>query len=158
MQGAKATQAAQSLGLYTVGDLLEHLPRDRREARAVAELVAGEAATIVVEVRRIAARPVRKRGMRPLVEATVGDGTGTVRATFFNQPWLVERYPPGTRLMLHGKADGHGRFTVQGHAPTEDRPLAAESSHADPEGVATRGRALSGHRRALLDADPRARR
>jgi ATP-dependent DNA helicase RecG len=136
VQGAKATQAARSLGLYTVGDLLEHLPRDRREARAVAELVAGEAATIVVEVRRIAARPVRKRGMRPLVEATVGDGTGTVRATFFNQPWLVERYLPGARLMLHGKADGHGRFTVQGHAPTEDRPLAVESSHADPEGVA----------------------
>jgi ATP-dependent DNA helicase RecG len=136
VQGAKAAHGAKSLGLHTVGDLLEHLPRDRREARAVAELVAGEAATIVAEVRRIAARPVRRRGMRPLVEATVGDATGTVRAAFFNQPWLVQRYPAGTRLMLHGKADGHGRFTVQGHAPTEELPLAAESGPADSDGVA----------------------
>ena len=30
---AKAEKAAAGLGLVTVGDLLEHLPRDRREAR-----------------------------------------------------------------------------------------------------------------------------
>jgi ATP-dependent DNA helicase RecG len=136
VQGAKAAQGAQNLGLCTVGNLLEHLPRDRRDARAVAELVAGEAATIVVEVRRIAARPVRRRGMRPLVEATVGDATGTVRAAFFNQPWLVGRYPAGTRLMLHGKADGGGRFTVQGHAPTEETPMAADSGPTGPAAVA----------------------
>ncbi|HEY2160562.1 MAG TPA: ATP-dependent DNA helicase RecG, partial [Solirubrobacteraceae bacterium] len=69
--GPKATEAAASLGLDTVGDLLEHLPRDRREARSVAQLVPGEIATVVVEVRSIASRPVRRRGMRPLVEATV---------------------------------------------------------------------------------------
>src|ERR1700749_4819095 len=73
LEGAKARQAAQALGLNTVGDLLEHLPRDRREARAVAELLADESATIVVTVRTISSRPVRRRGMRPLVEATVAD-------------------------------------------------------------------------------------
>src|ERR1700733_9512201 len=88
VSGAKAAQGAASLGLHTVGDLLEHLPRDRREARSVTELTIGETATIVVEVRRIASRPVRKRGMKPLVEATVADGTGTLRVAFFNQPWL----------------------------------------------------------------------
>jgi ATP-dependent DNA helicase RecG len=35
--GAKAARAAEALGLRTVGDLLEHLPRDRREARTVAK-------------------------------------------------------------------------------------------------------------------------
>jgi ATP-dependent DNA helicase RecG len=116
--GTKGAAAAESLGLVTVGDLLEWLPRDRREARAVNELVAGETATVVVEVRRIAARPVRKRGMRPLVEAVCADATGSLRIAFFNQPWLVGRYPPGTRLMVHGKADGRGGFSVQAHAPT----------------------------------------
>src|SRR5438132_2159060 len=96
LDGAKAERAAASLGLRTVGDLLEHLPRDRREARAVADLVPGETATVVVEVTKIASRKVRRRGMRPLVEATVADETGPMRATFFNQPWLVQRYPPGT--------------------------------------------------------------
>ena len=33
----KSADAAAQLGLLTVGDLLEHLPRDRREARTVAD-------------------------------------------------------------------------------------------------------------------------
>src|SRR6478672_11490465 len=84
LQGAKTQQAAQTLGLNTIADLLEHLPRDRREARAVAELA------------------VRRRGMRLRVEATVAEPGGAVKAAFFNQPWLVQRYPTGTRLVLHG--------------------------------------------------------
>jgi ATP-dependent DNA helicase RecG len=114
--GKKVAQGMRTLGLETVGDLLEHLPSDSREARTVAGLRAGEQATVAVEVRSLAARPVRRRGMRPLVEAKVFDATGTMRATFFNQPWLVARYPPGTRLLLHGKADGRGGFGVSHHA------------------------------------------
>ncbi len=112
----KMAAGMRALRLETVGDLLEHLPSDSREARTVAALRAGEQATVAVEVRAIAARPVRRRGMRPLVEARVFDATGTMRATFFNQPWLVERYPPGTRLLLHGKADARGGFSVSHHA------------------------------------------
>ena len=123
---AKAEKAAAGLGLVTVGDLLEHLPRDRREARSVAQLVAGETATVVVEVRSIASRPVRRRGMRPLVEATVADGTGTMKATFFNQPWLASKYPAGTRLVLHGKFEARNRFRVQGHARTTEAGAGAE--------------------------------
>ncbi len=127
VEGAKAEQAAQSLGLATIGDLLAHLPRDRREARAVAELGPGETATVVVAVRSIASRSVRRRGMRPLVEATVGDDTGVMKATFFNQPWLVQRYPPGTRLVLHGKYEARNRFRVQGHARTGEAVAGAEA-------------------------------
>ncbi len=125
-EGAKAQKAAETLGLRTVDDLLLHLPRDRREARAVAELVPGDSATVVVQVRSISSRSVRRRGMRPLVEATVADDTGAMKATFFNQPWLEQRYPVGTRLALHGKFEARrGRrvgaeFRVQAHARTAD--------------------------------------
>ncbi|HEX3689972.1 MAG TPA: ATP-dependent DNA helicase RecG [Solirubrobacteraceae bacterium] len=129
----KAEKAATGLGLVTVGDLLEHLPRDRREARSVAQLVSGETATVVVEVRSIASRPVRRRGMRPLVEATVADGSGVMKATFFNQPWLASKYPAGTRLVLHGKFEARNRFRVQGHAPTTEAGAGAEG---EGEGVA----------------------
>jgi ATP-dependent DNA helicase RecG len=118
LEGAKAQDAADALGLRAVGDLLLHLPRDRREARAVGELVSGEAATVVVQVRGISSRSVRRRGMRPLVEATVADDSGSMTATFFNQPWLVQRYPVGTRLVLHGKYEARNRFLVQAHART----------------------------------------
>jgi ATP-dependent DNA helicase RecG len=120
LDGPKAQRAAESLGLRTVGDLLLHLPRDRREARAVAELVAGDSATVVVQVKSISSRSVRRRGMRPLVEATVADESGAMKATFFNQPWLAQRYPVGTRLALHGKFEGSRRFRVQAHARTSD--------------------------------------
>jgi ATP-dependent DNA helicase RecG len=116
LPGEKLAEGMRALGLHTVGDLLEHLPRERRAARTVAELQAGEQATVAVQVRSISARPVRRRGMRPLVQATVYDGTGSMRAIFFNQPWLVQRYPPGTSVLLHGKADGRGGFRVSYHA------------------------------------------
>jgi ATP-dependent DNA helicase RecG len=127
LPGEKAAKAGAALGLHTVGDLLEHLPRDRREARAVADLVQGERATVVVEVRSVSSRSVRRRGMRPLVEATVGDATGVMKVTFFNQPWLVQRYPVGTRLVLHGKFEARNRFSVQGHAVTSEAATASDT-------------------------------
>ncbi|MGZ4169176.1 MAG: ATP-dependent DNA helicase RecG [Solirubrobacteraceae bacterium] len=156
---AKAEKAAAGLGLVTVGDLLEHLPRDRRDARSVDQLVAGETATVVVEVRSMASRPVRRRGMRPLVEATVVDGTGAMKATFFNQPWLAQKYPPGTRLVLHGKYEARNRFRVQGHARTTEVGAATEGVAHYPatEGLSsTQILALvREHARALADvAEP----
>jgi ATP-dependent DNA helicase RecG len=118
---ARVREAMRSIGLNTVGDLLEHLPRDRREARKLVDLEVGEQATVAVQVSAISARPVRRRGMRPLVQARVCDDTATVSATFFNQPWLVERYPPGTMLLLHGKAARGGSFNVVHHAQISDR-------------------------------------
>ena len=117
---ARAAEAAEALGLGTVGDLLEHLPRDTGEARTVATLVPGETATVLVEVRSITSRPVRRRGMKPLVEATVADATGVTKATFFNQPWLERKYRPGTRLMLQGSYQGRNRFRVSTHAVTSE--------------------------------------
>ncbi len=112
----KLADGLRALGLTTVGALLEHLPRDSRDARTVGGLAPGEAATVSVQVRSISARPVRKRGMKPLVQAVVFDGTGSMRTTFFNQPWLVQRYRPGTRLVLHGKLAARGSFNVMHHA------------------------------------------
>jgi ATP-dependent DNA helicase RecG len=127
----KVAEGMRALGLSTIGDLLEHLPRDNREARTVADLRAGEQATVAVQVRVIRSRPVRRRGMRPLVEATVYDETGSMRATFFNQPWLVERYPAGTAVLLHGKADARGGFRVSHHAPASGQ--ASLGSAAEPQ-------------------------
>ncbi|HEX2086159.1 MAG TPA: ATP-dependent DNA helicase RecG [Solirubrobacteraceae bacterium] len=116
---APAAEAAEALGLRTVGDLLLHLPRASGEARTIGELQPDDTATVLVEVRTITSRPVRRRGMKPLVEATVADTTGVMKATFFNQPWLERQYRPGTRLMLLGKYQGRNRFRVNAHARTE---------------------------------------
>jgi ATP-dependent DNA helicase RecG len=117
---AKAEEAGEALGLTSVGALLDHLPRGTGEARTIAELQPDEVATVLVEVRSITSRPVRRRGMKPLVEATVADATGVMKATFFNQPWLQRAYPPGTRIRLTGKYQARNRFRVNQHTPTEE--------------------------------------
>jgi ATP-dependent DNA helicase RecG len=131
-QAGKLAEGLRALGLTSVGALLEHLPRDSREARTVAALKTGEQATVAVQVRKIGARAVRRRGMKPLVEATVFDATGSMRVTFFNQPWLAQRYEPGTRLVLHGKATERGTFNVAHHAlgsdPAPHHPTDAHST------------------------------
>jgi len=150
-----AANGAERLGLLTVGDLLEHLPRDRSEARTIAELETDEVATVSVEVRSITSRPVRRRGMKPLVEATVADQTGLMKATFFNQPWLERKYRPGTRLMLQGKYQGRNRFRVQFHAQTGEQ-VGTEgdiATYPATEGLSTTQIAalVREHRAALAD-------
>ncbi len=115
-----AAAAAEALDLHTIGNLLEHLPRDTGVARTIAELAPDETATVIAEVRSITSRPVRRRGMKPLVEAVVADATGVMKVTFFNQPWLQRAYPPGTRLMLNGKYQARNSFRVSHHARTEE--------------------------------------
>ncbi|MEA2193738.1 MAG: ATP-dependent helicase RecG, partial [Solirubrobacteraceae bacterium] len=149
---AKAAEAAALLGLGTVGDLLEHLPRDSREARTVATLTAGEGATVVVEVRSIASRPVRRAGMKPLVEAVVADETGTMKATFFNQPWLARKYPTGTRLVLHGKLAARNAFRVEGHAPTAESTGSGQEVAHYPATIGLSSTQILALVRAHLDA------
>ncbi len=134
LPGEKAAKAGERLGLTSIGTLLEHIPRDRRAARTLAELTPDETATVVVEVRSITSRPVRRRGMKPLVEARVADETGTMPVTFFNQPWLERRYRPGTRLMLTGKLARPPRrgFVVIEHAETGELVATGEDMATYP--------------------------
>ncbi len=131
---SRVEEGLRALGLTSVGALLEHLPRDSRDARTISRLARGESATVAVEVREISVRPLRRRAMKPLVEATVFDETGTMCARFFNQPWLAQRYKPGTRLVLHGKLAGRGAFNVAHHAVGIDIGTPAQEGRAGEPG------------------------
>jgi ATP-dependent DNA helicase RecG len=157
--GEKAEKAAEKLGINTVGQLLDHIPRDRRAARLIGELAIDEVATVVVQVLSITSRPVRKRGMKPLVSARVSDESGTMQATFFNQPWLERRYRPGTRLLLTGKYQGHRGFRVNEHAETGEVAAVGEDMATYPasEGLSSVQIAalVHEHRREMREAlDP----
>jgi ATP-dependent DNA helicase RecG len=96
------------LGLSTVRDVLEHRPR-RYETAAdevpIAGLRQGEEVVIAGRVLKVEKRPLR--GRRTRIVARVDDGTASVSATWFNQPWLADRLKPGTEIRLRGKL---GRF------------------------------------------------
>jgi ATP-dependent DNA helicase RecG len=92
--------------IESVLDLLQHYPRryhDRTRKAEIAELVAGEEATIVAEVKRVSSRQTRQR--KKMVEAVVEDETGLLNLVFFNQPWRERQLAVGTEVALYGKLD-----------------------------------------------------
>jgi len=130
----RSAEAAATLGLDTVGDLLEHLPDrhlDRREGRDLASLAPGEEATVGVVVKEIASRPMRRRrGVR--VEARVADDSGPALAIWFNQPWVARQLAPGSNVLLRGALKGRNEFHVRewesfeaADAPVHTRGLVA---------------------------------
>jgi ATP-dependent DNA helicase RecG len=111
--GPKTAEAAAAAGLRNVGDLLFHIPRRHRDLRIreLGSLEPGETATVLVEVQGSQPRPFR-RGRLRMVSVKVGDETGHVRATWFNQPWVAGKLIPGTELLMTGKFSGKG-FAVR---------------------------------------------
>ncbi|HET8672110.1 MAG TPA: ATP-dependent DNA helicase RecG [Thermoleophilaceae bacterium] len=114
----QAREGADVLGLHTVGDLLEHYPRLHRaprEVRPIASFALEEDGSVEVTVRSAATRPSRNRRQRPRVEARVYDESGPMVAVWFNQPWLADRFTPGTTLVLHGRMKRRNQFWVSEH-------------------------------------------
>src|SRR5689334_13655502 len=107
--GPKLAEAAADAGIGSVGELLLHLPRRHRDRTVVpvADLEKGAAGTVEVEVLGSTPRPFRRRGLS-ITSVKVGDDSGSARATWFNQPWVAPKLPPGTRLLLTGSRDSRG--------------------------------------------------
>ncbi|HKA66647.1 MAG TPA: ATP-dependent DNA helicase RecG [Solirubrobacterales bacterium] len=107
--GPKLSEAAAEAGLRTVGDVLMRFPHSHRDrtVQPLADLESGEQGTVLVEVLGAKPRPFRRRGLT-ITSVKVGDQSGHVRATWFNQPWIAEKLVPGTRLMLTGKLTKRG--------------------------------------------------
>jgi ATP-dependent DNA helicase RecG len=134
--GRRLAQAAAAADLDTLGDLLLHLPhsyRDRSKVSEVAGLKVGEEGTVLVEVKSARLRPTRKRNLT-ILEATVADASGPVKATWFNQAWLADKLVPGTRLLVHGKLDGKG-LRVNAHEIVDGDSAAGQA----PTGIHTTG-------------------
>jgi ATP-dependent DNA helicase RecG len=115
--GPKLAETASEAGLATIGDLLLRFPHSHRDRTVlpVGELESGSQATIRVEVRGEKPRPFRRRGLT-ITSVKVGDDSGTVKAVWFNQPWVAEKLTQGSRLLLTGSL-GKGTFRVAEYEP-----------------------------------------
>ncbi|HEX5592237.1 MAG TPA: ATP-dependent DNA helicase RecG [Solirubrobacterales bacterium] len=131
--GPKTAEAAAEAGIRTIGDLLFHVPRRHRDLRIrqLGDLQPGETATVSVEVQGSQPRPFRKGRLR-MVSVKVGDQSGHVRATWFNQPWVASKLTPGTALLLTGKYSGKG-FAIREWELLSDDSSAGGEGAGDPE-------------------------
>jgi ATP-dependent DNA helicase RecG len=93
------------LNIHTIGDLLAHFPRtyeDLTDVRPIARLEADTLLTTQGEVVEIDGR--RLADGRTVVRVVLGDGLNCVEGTWFNQPWMAQRFRYGQKLGYTGKA------------------------------------------------------
>ncbi len=106
--GPKRKDALHKMELRSLGDLLTHYPRrylDRTRQSAIADLMEGEEATIVVKVLRTESR--RLKGNRVMVTSTVTDGQSRMSLMFFNQRWRERQLQEGLEAIVFGKLESY---------------------------------------------------
>ena len=115
--GPKKAAALRRLGLATVYDLLTYYPRayiNQSRATRLADLRAGDEATVTGRLLNLNERR-SGRGMT-ILTAMIGDGTGYLLLTWFNQPFLKKKLIPGRQILATGRIGyaygGQGGLTM----------------------------------------------
>ncbi len=91
--------------IATVEDLLFHLPfryEDRLHPRALSELVPGEMASVIAEIRGTVL--LRTRRM-PIFEMTVGQNLSSMKCMWFHGGYLDGKFKAGQMVALYGKVE-----------------------------------------------------
>jgi ATP-dependent DNA helicase RecG len=107
--GPRLAEILAAKGIATVGDLLNYLPfryEDRLNPRGIAELRAGEMATVIGEVRNSGLFRTRKM---PIFQLTVGQGRSKLRCLWFHGAYLQDKFKPGQLIALYGKVEQDSR-------------------------------------------------
>lgn len=116
LKGVGEARAAlfQKLGLFTVGDVITHYPRDyedRSRLRKLCELQDGEECSFegVIASKVNESRP--RKGLT-VSRVSIRDESGLINATWFNQPYLKNFFKPGERYIFYGKITKRRTFEV----------------------------------------------
>ena len=112
--GPRLAEVLAAKGIHTVADLLHYLPfryEDRLNPRGIAELRAGEMATVIAEVRTSGLFSTRRM---PIFQMTAGQGRSRIKCLWFNGTYLRDRFKPGQMVALYGKveADRNGELQI----------------------------------------------
>ena len=136
--GPAVKKKLERLGLATVGDLLLHTPfryEQPVDELRIAELGGEDEVAIRGEVLSVSKR---RRGRLQMLTARVSDGSATISATWFNQPWLERQLQPGTAVRLRGRQGRYG-FDVRsfdignGQATADFAPVYPASEELTPK-------------------------
>lgn len=113
--GPRHAQTLARLGLHSLGDMLYYFPRrydDYTQLQPINRLFYGQEVTIIGTLQSANNRVIRA-GKFQLLEAVIHDGTGGLRLTWWNQPWITKRLRPGLQVVVSGKVDQYlGRLVM----------------------------------------------
>lgn len=113
--GKSREKALIDSGINSIEDLIYHFPRkynDYSKLRTIKQLIFGEQVTIIATVKNVTTRRTKNRNVQ-ITEVIVEDGSGSLRVSFFNQPYLQFQIKKDVRLALKGKVEMYlGRFIL----------------------------------------------
>lgn len=95
----------KKLGISTIHDLLYHLPtryESSADIKQVSGVVDGDTAVLYGQFSKLEMKRSFKTRV-PIAEGTFSDGTGTIKVTWFHQPYLAKMIPVGQLVRLRGK-------------------------------------------------------
>lgn len=101
--GNKYKILLEKLGIYTIEDLLWHIPfryEDRSNFKKISELIANEKAVIIGTVEKL--DNVFTRYGKRFTKGVVSDETGKLDVIWFNQIYLTRSLPIGSTVKLYG--------------------------------------------------------
>ncbi len=110
--GEKRAELFQKLGVFTIRDLLYHLPRgyeDRTNVCLVADLREGESVCVRVAPAG-GVRSFRARNGARVTQVHMSDGTGILAVTWFHAPYVEKLLRSDEEFILFGKIEFKGRF------------------------------------------------
>jgi len=128
--GPQRAAILERLGLRTAADLLFYFPRDYQDLtdqREVDQLEEGHIQSVRGEIEEIEQRLTRSG--RHVLGLLVRSRRGYLRAVWFNQPFMAQKFHQGQRVMVSGKPRREGLFWEMFHprvellAEDEDEPL-----------------------------------
>jgi ATP-dependent DNA helicase RecG len=133
--GPRIAEILVAKGITTADDLLHYLPfryEDRVNPRCIAELRAGEMATVIAEVRTSGLFRTRRM---PIFQMTAGQGRARLKCIWFNGAYLKDKFQPGQMLALYGRVEENRgelqlvqpQFEILAEADGDAEQKAAES-------------------------------
>jgi ATP-dependent DNA helicase RecG len=129
--GPRHAETLSKLGMQTLGDMLYYYPRrydDYSQLKPIKDLFYGEQVTVIGTIQSVHTRPIRG-GKASIIETIISDGTAGLRLSYFNQPWLANRFKPGDAISVSGKVDQYlGRLVM--NSPDWE-PVEVESLHTN---------------------------
>jgi ATP-dependent DNA helicase RecG len=103
--GPRVAEMLAAKGILSAEDLLYHLPfryEDRQNPRSLDELIPGEMASVIAEVRGSTLLRTRKA---PIFEMTVGQGRLSLKCIWFNGSYLSGKFLAGQTVAVYGKVE-----------------------------------------------------
>ncbi|HWJ02040.1 MAG TPA: ATP-dependent DNA helicase RecG [Verrucomicrobiae bacterium] len=123
--GPQRAKLLARLGINTVEDLLNHFPRryeDRRNVKQICQVIHGEVETVRGTV--VSQQELKPRRGLKIIKMGLSDGSSTITAVWFNNPYLLKQLPRGTQLLVTGKVDrrfGGMELAVSDHEVIDDQ-------------------------------------